>query len=564
MSLDSVRTTTLPRKRLYPLKMETLPISETNQQKASLSTEANDTDISLLKETSPVIPRTSSSAGTDNDFKFKRHKNKHIEGAPTLGERLDNLQDVKKAKWIENFDSSAPNLTIPQQSTQKHRFETSKTDPGSIPSSQANPDNSVLRSQQPTMNAWPPFYYGVVPYPGSPGYHPQMVPQPFMQLAPPGSSVPSQYYSQSVPMIPSTSIQPLYSASQQSNSELLPAPTLHPNNLQYVQKTRKGRKSLADQRGRRLSIMSNRDQMIISPHRDVPDDQFYRHIGNTSFGEGLQVRQLFNWCAIRSYETLNEGDNTKNKMLDYKLRINDERNSFVDSKKIAMGIIKEFITDLRRGNIDIDWEYEGDDTISNSSEEEVSDDRDEIREDTVLRSLFDEGEGQKERKKKSKRKRLITGQGGDSFEDKYLLPNPKNVENENNLTILTEKVQRLKEGFAQWAKALDQQDPTQEWQGIDEIRKAELKLLSRVGQNHNETQKGKISELEEDIVKRINRMHIHAHLLNSHSNTLCELTGKKLNAVSQAVIENENITNKHTNPKRLLRGLSDSLSTPHS
>ncbi|KOH50128.1 DSN1p component of the MIND kinetochore complex [Saccharomyces cerevisiae] len=84
--------------------METIPILESDSKATLQSNEPTQKD----EEETEYFENKQSVSNLSPDLKFKRHKNKHIQGFPTLGERLDNLQDIKKAKRVENFNSSAP------------------------------------------------------------------------------------------------------------------------------------------------------------------------------------------------------------------------------------------------------------------------------------------------------------------------------------------------------------------------------------------------------------------------------------------------------------------------
>lgn len=81
-------------KQVYPLRMETIPILESDSKATLQSNEPTQKD----EEETEYFENKQSVSNLSPDLKFKRHKNKHIQGFPTLGERLDNLQDIKRPR----------------------------------------------------------------------------------------------------------------------------------------------------------------------------------------------------------------------------------------------------------------------------------------------------------------------------------------------------------------------------------------------------------------------------------------------------------------------------------
>lgn len=567
----------IPRKRVYPLKMETLPMASDGKEikeSQNIATSTQKQNQEPEPEPEPNIDMnekesqnsTTSDFENDYDFRFKRHKINKINGVPSLGERLDNLQDMKKAKWVENFDSSMPRVYSQNiSSTRKDKYNNPQYN--DLPSSQPN----VNMGEIPYLgaNQWQqPIYY--IPMPASPLYASQL----------PGGTIPSQYINQSMPVLPNSSLQPFYpQPSIPGSSQLLPPPQLNSANLQYVLRTRHDRKSIAEQRGRRLSIMSNRDQTVISPHNDVPEDQFYRHLGNTSFAPNLQLKQLFTWCTIRGLEKMRHDSKDQEKFDD------GLSESFVETKWIALSIIGEFVDDLRRGHIDIDWEAED---LSEISKKEIgNDDKQEEAEDTVLRNLFaddDDSESSENNtskdltyyytglgvKKITKKKSwtskteatLQTDKDIENNEkkEKPLLPNSKNVKNEQNLMILVEKVDKLKKEIEDWIEVLDNQKPEVEWESMSNLQKDDVdKIKEDIEQKSSTDDLLSIKDLEQDLVDRMNRLAVHSHLIKSHSEILSKTTSKNVRILSKEFMYRESVQKKTTEPKLLLRGLSQTL-----
>lgn len=585
MSVESGQTPTDDklRKRVYPLRMETLP--DTEDPKASnispnivTSTQTNrpidnqsqrdiDTSGNLNDDTS------NNEFEQDHDFRFKRHKSSKVKGVPSLGERLDNLQGMKKAKWVDNFDSSLPNENrtdvardIPEDEERNLRNELPSSQPKLNLQSAPQLDHSQWQQQQSQQ----PIYY--IPVPTSPVYGSQM------PMGPMGS----QY------MVPNSSMQPFYQAQMvPGSSQLLPPPHLNSTNLQYTQRTRNNRRSIAEQRGRRLSIMSNRDQTIISPHKDIPENQFYRYLAPQESSE-MQLAQLYSWCAMRSY----------NKMR-HELRSQEKFNDalpedFVDTKNVALSIIKDFVDDLRSGRLDIDWNAE--------DEEDVRQYRDEIRqnqteevEDTVLKNLFkddeedvdDDGHGEntetsdtrsesyyytgfdvkripgfKHKSNKKKGIQSINPHVKAKLEKMPLLPNSKNIKNEQNLVLLQEKVAKLKRELADWVGVLDNQNLKDEW---TELTQAQNRLSEESASKKEGVPADDmaglltVSDLEKDLAERMSNLRVHAHLISTHSDMLAKTTTWKQDVLSREVSLREERASQEVNSKQLLRGLSDAL-----
>ncbi|SMN21160.1 similar to Saccharomyces cerevisiae YIR010W DSN1 Essential component of the MIND kinetochore complex (Mtw1p Including Nnf1p-Nsl1p-Dsn1p) [Maudiozyma saulgeensis] len=615
MSVDSVlnndnggvEKTNIPKKRMYPLRMETLPnlsdAKDINRNANIVTSTQNVPRRDSITSTKKDTPnRQNSSVPTaddfenDQDFRFKRHKLPKIKGTQSLGERLDNLQDMKRAKWIDNFDSSIRNT---QEQSSKGRLKSADY--------RKNRNNNEIPSSQPNLNLdevpylgasqWQqqqqPMYY--IPVPTSPMYPSQI----------PIGGLPAQYMNQPIPMIPNSSMQPFYSSqSIPGSSQLLPPPQLNPINLQYTQTTRNSRKSLAEQRGRRLSIMSNREQMMISPHRDVPESQFYRYLGNVQGDSQSQLKQLYSWCAIRSFEKMRHDLKGQEKFSE------GLPSNFIENKNITLSIIKNFVDDLRRGQLDIDWNAEDRSNIGRYKEEPLilHNNEPEDAEDTILKNLFkdddydEEGEETQENdndrefnddteensdsksesfyytginikripKSKNKRSDKLNTQRTEQSryhnelkkKDIPLLPNSKNIKNEQNLLILTEKIEKLKNELHDWITVLDNNDLEKDIQ--EKINPIDIQVEREPIQKELEIDSSlhhllSTEDLEKDLISRMNKLQVHTHLIKSHSKTLSKTTTKKIKLLTNEFKKREKSKENTINSKQLLRGLSDTL-----
>ncbi|AQZ13267.1 DSN1 (YIR010W) [Zygosaccharomyces parabailii] len=486
MSIDRSSTGSTPPRRRHGLKMETLPVD----MKSANTVEAREEDYHF---------KSTSSFETDEDFKFKRHRNKRNTGVPSLGERLDNLQDVKKARWVDNFNSSIPQA-LPR------------------PESMRSPESSQIRTSQ--ASPYMPYMYY---YPMPPMAPMAPMPMPFQSPPPPMHDVPN------------SSLQPFYPPAQQGQDtpQLLPPPHLYSYNFlhqnqeesqNHEQRTRERRKSLQARRGRRLSVLASKDEepVVRSPHRDVPEEDFYRHIGDTSFGKGLQIRQLFNWCiirALRKKETQQEEEKDRSPSPDG-----------LDPDKITLTIIKEFVNDLRRGKINIDWEAEEIDEYENDGE------------DTELRDLFAEDE----------RPHKLTK---NRHADRPRMPNVKNVENEKNLADLQAKIEAIRKEIKEWAELLDAQNPGSEW---DDLRRLSLENYKiPISQELKKDNDNYGASFQQELDERVNKLQLNTHLLESSENALSQLSQRKIDLLSGDFVSATNAAK--VDAKTLLRGLSGSL-----
>lgn len=569
--MDTVKEGYIPRKRVYPLKMETIPTVETQSHVKGLE----DNNGLIMSNASPddlyaddvVSSQNTAGFEKDNDFRFKRHKNKHNDGVPSLGERLDNLKNMNPTKHIETFDSSLP--PQPPVSTgndvsdkTENKTENENKERSSSQNSHENEHSNnynhsgtdSLSNRLPNVNHWQPMYYGMMPYQGSPMYQSQ-----FNSIAGSMPSTIPPFLNPSMQYIPDSTYK-YFPQQINPSSQLLPPPQLQANNPQYSRKASKGRKSIAEQRGRRLSIMSEREHNIISPHRDVPEEQFYRHIGNMSFSQNLQLRQLYTWCAIRGLEKLNSSIKEVEKVRPYNTQ------NGPSSRKLATGIIKEFVGELRRGIVDIDWEAEDYEADTENSIGNVD--------DTMLKDLFNDEEEdltnnddvtyyyngldvkKVAKRKRNTHRRIESAKKVNNSKAQTLLPNSKNFENETNLKILQEKVDKLKQEIDDWAHVLDTQNPDHEWQKpINKKESEKLEPLEIINQNNIYS----MNDMENLLERRLNKFNHESHLLKSHTEALSQITAKKTNSLSRAFISNEHESVNSLNSNLLLKGLGEVL-----
>ncbi|EDO15201.1 hypothetical protein Kpol_401p6 [Vanderwaltozyma polyspora DSM 70294] len=554
MSIDRSTSRTPLRKSVYPLRMERIPLGS-DYKASQISTQ--DTEINKEGDINESVKHRMSSYESDEDFQFKRHKNKHINGVPSLGERLDNFQDIKKAKWVENFNSSAVNL--PEQVKSNDTEEVGYDNRNDIQMKTSPPPHlqqSQLHSQPQHPSYIPYMYYYPVPTPGHPMM--QFPNSPIVQ----SQMDPSQYGNNSISMMPNSSMQPFYASQQPQNHtgvpgqgeipQLLPPPLVYPYNFMqpsqnpYMQKIKDRRKSMAAQRGRRVSMLSMYDENIgiISPHKDVPEEDFFRHIGDGSFGKGLQIRQLFSWCAIRSLRKMETEPNFRQESLSVPSDSRDE-DSYLNPKKIALKIISEFVNDLRKDKIDIDWEAEisldddDDDDTGNANAD-----------DTELRQLFEEDEDDTDyiaKPKKNKPKRKTKSQL-----PKMKIPNIKNLENETNLKLLEENIKKLKSEISDWAIVLNNQSPHSEWEDLckEYTFEPEVEFQDTEATTDN---------LENELNIQMDKLNLHSHLLGSTSTALSKLNNKKRNMLAQVLSSKVKTSKQQVNSKLLLNELSKSL-----
>ncbi|AET39455.1 MIND complex subunit DSN1 Ecym_4401 [Eremothecium cymbalariae DBVPG len=515
------RTPQRRRSGIHGLKVHTLPTEPSdlkhNSHSNIRSTQSQEEEEDIEDEYSRVKPQ--SSFETDEDFKFKRRRRKHS----ALGDRLDSLQDIQNAKWMDNFNSS---MQVPQPIPQQVQM-------GGPSQYMQSPQGRQQAAVMPPPQYMPYMYYYPMPPPMMP-----MPTSPQRQI----ENIPS-----SMQGYPNTSTQPFFPhlAASMGNNQLVIPSAMYPPHYSHESRdprnSRDRRRSIMSQRGRRLSMLSfqgedkNVDVMkseIISPHKDVPESDFYRHIGNTSFGRGLRTRQLFNWCMIRCLRRL-EG-------MDAYRVAKDHASTYVSPQRISMVIIKEFVQDLRKGKIDMDWDCKDVKDIEFNPDD---------TEDTVLRELFnedDEGDGVARMHSSVIRKRRRT----------IKIPNEKNIQNLENLKILQEKLSNLRSEIDLWSTELDKEKYQNIWisVGTKPIGKEVISVPDLELPAIPDSQDIKLK-----FVQRMDRFQASSHLLASHAKLLGDVLNLKSNKISRCLSVKNN-THKAKDNKKQTRKLLVSLS----
>lgn len=605
-SMDDLSDTVkMSRKHLYPLKMETLPLNDTSQQtkdsnigqltKQELPKESDITDSpnSIINTLSPNDMITSKGTKrdpnrskkqniieeNDEDFRFKRHKNRL--GGPSLVERLDTLQHNLPPKRMENFDSSFPVHPSSQNNNNNNNNK--------YISSQLSPEAPVLlpsaQNNDQLNNA--PF----LPPNGNSQYPNQMYPMYYIPI--PTSPINSQYYpsgndnnginsnninndgQQRGQIISNPSYQPFfqYPPSSQPLLQSYPPYMQPPSNMDNYsnrnndhdnRRSNHNRFSLSGNRGRRLSIVSNRENSIILPHSDIPTDEYYRHLTDSNVSNKL--KQLFTWCAVKTYHDLNEKESAiiNNKTSHTKNDKNGTISTYLNTKRMTLSIVNDFISDLQHGAIPIDWNVPSDPHYRSTSQEAVDLETQETSPDTmpaedpILEELFDDDDDGSEiikndpdnityyndgLHKKRFKKPQIKNSGKGTVErhskpitktlDK-LLPNPKNAENEKNLKLLNERIDRLKDEIDEWKEVIDNSHPDEEWNQLMELSKTtkpetnlEIKLVNEIDNLNSE-----FGELKAGLSERVNKLQAHSHLYKSHTESLIESTSHRIDVLT--------------------------------
>ncbi|SCV01081.1 LANO_0F10044g1_1 [Lachancea nothofagi CBS 11611] len=531
--------------RRHGLKMQMLPVpNDLKPQERLRMTQEEDGLQEDLDEYQRE--RLQSSFERDEDFKFKRHKHRNNAGTASLGERLDNIHEQQRARWMDNFNSSANMDRFPRSSQRERSSQESQ-----------HPQQSML--PLPTAPYMPYMYY--YPY-GPPMAHPHMSTSPSRA----GDQEMAQYVNSSQGY-PNTSTQPFMPPMPPPNSQLMPPPPLYPGYSAYnyyndvqssvakkSQQRREKRNSLMAQRGRRLSLLSLQDNShIISPHKDVPEHDFYRHIANTSFGQDLQIRQLFSWCLIRC---LRKWENT-----DHSPTSNEDKGNgkaYVDPKRISLVIIKEFVEELRKGKLDVSWDVE------ESEDSAIEDNTRYQEEDTELRELFEDDDdddsqvARKSRKRRSSRKHLIK------------LPNEKNVQNAKNLHVLQKQIDALEDEIKRWIHELDEPEKTSEWQVFGKELANIKETLGPNGSLYSsqDLEYDPVPELEEKIRSRMDNLYAISHFLHSNAEVLSHSAQLRLQSLSNCINLNIFTSQAAVQPKEniksLLTGLSRLMARPNN
>lgn len=143
---------------------------------------------------------------------------------------------------------------------------------------------------------------------------------------------------------------------------------------------------------------------------------------------------------------------------------------------------------------------------------------------------------------------------------KKLLPNSKNVENTKNLSILTSKVNAIKNEVKEWAVTLDTSRPDLEWQELTSFSSQPLEPLS-----DTEEPDLAIADVETKLETKVDELRYQSHILNSHSLALNEITNSKVNKLNIETMrkissETDDDHSQVINPQQLLKGLSLSFS----
>ncbi|KAL3233600.1 Kinetochore-associated protein DSN1 [Nakaseomyces bracarensis] len=462
-----------------------------------------------------TIPLGGKESGSEDDFEFRRHSTK---GVPTLGERLDSLHEVRGARRIDNFSSRGATRGSSADVEMEMEMDVDGEREADREVGETRNNTSMQVADSSVKYLVPLEYLG-------------------------GLDIPRDK------LIKVINTEASISASQN-------------------ERARNKRLSLS-QRGRRLSMLSGPDRKntIVSPHKEVPEEEFYKHVGDVSFGKGLQVRQLFNWCSDRTYTRILESD--RKRASNVKTGYDD--NVYGDPKKITMDIIKCFVQDLKKGTVEIDWEAE---------EEEVIEEG--LVDDSELRALFEDYEDddtrganvkrtlgyhdeedfdvtlaiQPTRPELENRKKLHRSRGNNLRKRKIIapqfrLPNSKNVENEKNLQMLKEKISRLEKEIDDWASTLDSYDAHEDW---DRIRNVKTDPVPKDVSTGIE-----IEKVGTSLHERIYCLSSNAHLLDSTSRALLESLKLKIDKLSRVCYINDAIEKKSLDTRQLLQGLASTL-----
>lgn len=597
---DLSDTAKVSRKHLYPLKMETLPLNDPSQQTKESNivqftqqelpkeSEITDSPNSIINTLSPndmitTKGRKRNLSGqkkqnvieeNDEDFRFKRHKNRL--GGPSLVERLDTLQHNLPPKRMENFDSSFPVHPSSQNNNKQISSQLSPEAPVLLPSAQNNdqlnnppllPPNS--NSQYP--NQMYPMYY--IPIPTSP-INSQYYPSNNDNNGNNNNNVNNNGQQQGS-IIPNPSFQPFfqYPPSSQPLLHSYPPYMQPPSNMDNYsnqnnnhdnRRSNNSRFSLSGNRGRRLSIVSNRENSIIMPHSDIPTGEYYRHLTDSNVSDKL--KQLFTWCAVKTYHDLNEKESAiiNSKANHTKNDKNGTISTYLNTKRMTLSIVNDFINDLQHGVISIDWNAPSDPHYRSISQEADDLETQETNldaapaEDPILKELFDDDDDgseinkndpdsityyndglHKKKFKDTQAKKLKKSNIEKSSKpvtrtlDK-LLPNPKNAENEKNLKLLNERIDKLKAEINEWKEVIDNSHPDEEWNELMELSrktKPETNIESELS-NKIDTLNSEFGALKAGLSERVGKLETHSHLYKSHTDSLIESTSHRIDVLT--------------------------------
>ena len=525
------------------LKMHTIP-TETPERKTRRS-------------------ETQQSFETDDEFQFRRHSAKKSQ----FGDRLQEFQNVRDARRVENFNSSFQAGAGSQLQSQPPSREKGM---GGEPMSQEQ--QFPLPSQLPPQGQ-------MFPYPAQSQLQSphRMIPMPMVYYYPAAAQQQQQQQQQQQRQQYAISPQELGINFQAMNQfmdsqyheqqpqhyypSLMPAPSFYPPqsaeeklpNSVYQNRpslppedARAKRKSFILQRGRRLSLLNQENQLndIISPHKDVHESEFYRYMNN-SFAQDLKMKQLMNWCLIR---TLRKTE-LKNAQLENKS----------ESKKIALTILKDFVRDIRKGNHDIDWESEGPEQEPDT--ERVLEDEAEISNlfkddnNVVVSPDFNSSPTKKRTEveldtdEEVKTKPKTKGKGEVSVKFARI-PNEKNIQNKESVKILEKKIQTIQEEVEQWSRDLSKVKLPH--YKLPEPQTAVVKLPDNLQLTATSKE-----AVHLDFQKRIDGLQETTRLLSATSKLLEQTASMKLKKLNNCMVSKTS-TDK-TSTKTLLRGLSRSL-----
>ena len=590
------------RRHVYPLKMETLPLNESitgskdnniipsaiqdlpkeseidvlqNRIITTITQDDLQTKSSRKRDQGDSKDNNNSKIAEENDesFRFKRHKNKS--GVPTLVERLDSLQHGIPPKRMENFDSSFP-IQQPSSQNNNNNSEISKTGNSRHNSIQSQVSSSFDKNNNQNKLNVPPL----LPLNQNLEYPNQMYPMYYVPI--PTSPINPQYYTsdyrkdnnsksndlnkniQPIPAIPNAFFP--YPPSSQPVIQPFPQFIPIPANMNELSKQSNSNKySMLGNRGRRLSIVSNRENSIIMPHSDIPTKEYYRHLTDTNVSNKL--KQLFTWCAIKTYQDFKQKDSNfmKRQFHNVSKDSNSVESTYLDTKRMTLNIINDFINDLQHGSLDIDWNAPSDPNytvnkqqreIPLKSNSKIDDTNLELNEDPVLEELFDDDDNisemskndpdnvtyyydglnlKKFKKKKSKKlaNELKSMKKDSNIQSRNkplqkLLPNPKNAENEINLELLNTRIDKLKEEIDEWKKVIDEHHPDSEWQSITRFSEQgnvtnnvkeniEFKLVGDIEKLNNN-----VSNVGLELSERVNKLQAHSHLYKSYTESLTQ------------------------------------------
>ena len=325
---------------------------------------------------------------------------------------------------------------------------------------------------------------------------------------------------------------------------------------------------------------------------------------------------------------------------------------FVESRRIALGIIRGFVSDLRKDLLNIDWDGEletggdkstetkqgtdsgmedrdvrsneggqgsgmeldadkpdleelfeneeddnGNNNGSNNNDTNLNDnglDHQDARDDVDADdTYYYNGLNIKSVQKTKEKRKTEQGEHNDSFNSSYnhnkeqggntlgnnekkdttvtkkvtsstklnrkLLPNSKNVKNEQNLIILQDKVNVLKAELDNWVQILEARNSDTEWGRIEELHSNGHGYEQEVARDVKHIEVPSTQELSGDLSGRLGSLRVHTHLLKSNVSALTLLTKAKTGMLAKEIVLSESGVKTPSERKQLLRGLSTLL-----